>query len=267
MRTEVKLITPELAKKYLEKNSHNRRINEKTVNYYAHQMENNLWKLTGQSISLSSENILLDGQHRLRAIIKSGKSIKMLVVFDADPDSFDVYDKGKKRSHDDSLYILGIPNSTNIASSINRYNAIVKNKSLWRVVDMPITTNEVIQIYYSDEEKWQYCVRFAMSLYTKLRLYQVPTIVSLKYYLENNLSYSQSHVELFFNKLFGVETEVSNEVTGLLRDKLLQNALIAKKFTYDYKILLLNKTWNIWNTKKTMKLLKIQPDEDFEELI
>jgi hypothetical protein len=267
MRTEIKLITPEIAKKYLERNKTNRKCDEKLVNYFANQMNNNLWKTTGQGISLSNDNVLLDGQHRLKAIIKSGKSVKMLVVFDIDNDSFDVYDSGKKRNHTDSLYILGIQNASNISSGINRYLKTVKNESLSRYIDMPITTTEIIQIYYSDESGWQDTIKFCYQLYHKLRLYQMPVIAAMNYYLINDLGHDRIKVEIFFKKLFGLADETANEVTVLLREKLIQNAMTAQRFTTDYKDLLLSKSWNLWISDKKIKLLKLQPDELMQKLL
>ena len=45
MRTEERLITPSLAKTFMEKNKNNRPLKKKTVDYYASVMERNLWKL------------------------------------------------------------------------------------------------------------------------------------------------------------------------------------------------------------------------------
>jgi hypothetical protein len=77
---EVKLITPEMAKKYLEKNADNRKIRKTTVATYANDMKNGRWELTHQGIAFNDQGELVDGQHRLAAIVDSGVSIRMVIA-------------------------------------------------------------------------------------------------------------------------------------------------------------------------------------------
>jgi len=100
------LITPALAKHFLEKNVSNYRTKQETiVTKYSKDMENDLWETNGSPIVFSKEGILLDGQHRLNAIVKSGKSVVMYVIFDADPSS--IFDAQHKRSIVQILRAMG----------------------------------------------------------------------------------------------------------------------------------------------------------------
>lgn len=63
-------ITPELARQLLSNNKINRKIKPTIVERYAEQMEAGEWKFTGDTIKVDGEGMLLDGQHRLLAIIK-----------------------------------------------------------------------------------------------------------------------------------------------------------------------------------------------------
>jgi len=79
MKTEEQLITPELAKEYLTRNTRNRKLRKGIVEQYAREMRCGKWLLTHQGIAFNCDGTLLDGQHRLEAVILSGASVWMNV--------------------------------------------------------------------------------------------------------------------------------------------------------------------------------------------
>lgn len=101
------LITPESAAEYLKKNVYNRRLDQATVKYYQDMMLNNRWYLNGESIKFSTDGTLLDGQHRLEAVIKSGKAIETFVIRNLDKKTFVTIDAGKSRKPPDFLKAMG----------------------------------------------------------------------------------------------------------------------------------------------------------------
>lgn len=101
MKAEIKTITPTLAVELLSRNETNRPIRKYVVEAYAKEMKAGTWNLTGQGITVGSNGQLLDGQHRLCAIIEADVSIPMLVVTDADVVA--TYDAGLRRSLHDQV--------------------------------------------------------------------------------------------------------------------------------------------------------------------
>lgn len=77
---EAILVTPALAKKWLEGHKNVRPIRWNRVDAIANDIRDGNWKFTHQSICFDLEGNLLDGHHRLHAVLRSGKSIKMLVT-------------------------------------------------------------------------------------------------------------------------------------------------------------------------------------------
>jgi hypothetical protein len=73
-------VTPQLAETLLKDNSSNRRINGKRVTSYSKTIKDGEWKLTGQPIILSEDGSVIDGQHRLYAVIVAGRAIDVLIV-------------------------------------------------------------------------------------------------------------------------------------------------------------------------------------------
>lgn len=97
MNIQMVKITPEIAEQYLEKNKGNyRSINRSRVLAYAEDMASGNWVQNGEAIKFSENGMLIDGQHRLQAIIQSGKTIEMPVITGIDND-VSLFDIGGKR--------------------------------------------------------------------------------------------------------------------------------------------------------------------------
>lgn len=108
-------VTPSLAQKWLnENNTHNRPLYEKVVETYARDMKRGKWILNHQGICFDEDGNLIDGQHRLAGVVRSGKTQRFLVVRGmpkqqgANGDSVitqDTIDDIKKRSVGDKLHL------------------------------------------------------------------------------------------------------------------------------------------------------------------
>lgn len=107
MRTVIEKITPKMAEEWLSNNMVNRNINQYRVASYAYAMANGTWQLNGETIKLDTNGQLIDGQHRLSAIIKAGATVEMMVVYDV-PVTVSILDRGRNRNITDSLLIEGM---------------------------------------------------------------------------------------------------------------------------------------------------------------
>lgn len=86
------VITPEIAKEMLERNTENfRKISWKRVDLYAADMKAGRWKSNAEAIAFGKNGKLQNGQHRLHAVIKANVPITMYVIYDVD-DNSDIYD-------------------------------------------------------------------------------------------------------------------------------------------------------------------------------
>lgn len=116
MRMCVEKVSPELALKMLAVNQSNRPVSEELVKRYAADMKRGDWKTTHQGIAFDRAGILLDGQHRLRAIARAGITVGIVVFRDCDRQSFDRLDTGKKRTVSDALAIDGMDSARVVAA-------------------------------------------------------------------------------------------------------------------------------------------------------
>lgn len=105
----------------LLKNVTNRPLNERHANSLAEEMGAGRWKTNGEPIIRGTDGRIIDGQHRLEAVIRSGRKIKFLVVEGVSNDVFDTIDLGRKRSAADTLAISGEADAKPLASSLQLF--------------------------------------------------------------------------------------------------------------------------------------------------
>jgi len=110
-------ITPELAAEMLTYNTSNRPLSKHTVKSYAAQMSLGQWHDTFMPIQFSDMGRLIDGQHRLQAIVDSGCAVSAWVAFGAIDETFAFIDIGKKRGASDIFAIHGVPNPNVVAAA------------------------------------------------------------------------------------------------------------------------------------------------------
>lgn len=108
MKTTIETITPSQAAKWLEAkvNHDNRPIRQSQVEYLSREILSGKWQTTHQGIAFAKGGRLLDGQHRLAAIVLAGKAAQIQVTTGADEDTFAVLDCGVKRTHPDRIHLV-----------------------------------------------------------------------------------------------------------------------------------------------------------------
>ncbi len=121
---EIVDITPFVALDYLGHNTHNRPIRDRVIAAYAADMENGDWRWNGEGIKFDVNDVLLDGQHRLLAIIQSESTIRMPVFRGLPPEAQETMDGGAKRKFSDVLQLRG-------ESSYIALAGIVRRVHLW----------------------------------------------------------------------------------------------------------------------------------------
>jgi hypothetical protein len=119
-------ITPALAIEYLSRAASNRHLRRSRTDAYARDMENGKWLVTGQPILFTAAGELVDGQHRLQAIIESGCTTTFLIIRGVSPAAMKVIDSGVARTFSDSLAIDGL--STGVAATLG---SLTRRMALW----------------------------------------------------------------------------------------------------------------------------------------
>jgi len=90
--------TPAMAKTLLKKNGRNRSINKSNVNALLNDIMDDQWFPNGDAISFYDTGDVAEGQHRLKAIVISGKTVPILVVFGLKAETAIGMGSGKSRN-------------------------------------------------------------------------------------------------------------------------------------------------------------------------
>lgn len=132
--TSIKKITPAMARAMLESNTGNfRPVNQSRVRRYASDMLTGKWWLNGEAIKTNGV-MLLDGQHRLHAIIMSGKTIETVVVDGLETDSAISMDKGAPRTLASWLTHSSVANAVTIAAIARQ--ALYYERGYWGLMSV-----------------------------------------------------------------------------------------------------------------------------------
>ena len=212
-------ISPIEAEKILLANNNNRAVSRRNVNSLANEMLDGNWAFNGETIKIASDGTLLDGQHRLMAVIKSGTTQKFSVVKNLNLDSFKTIDVGRKRTAGDSLSVAGYANQNILAALVNRKiifdlygNFDSREKS---------TTTEIMNIAAQDERLID-AANYANKSHSKTRL-MAPTLIAMCYYYLHDIS--PGIFDDFFDKVFN-GFGVKGDPALLLRNHLTESRLL-----------------------------------------
>lgn len=120
MRTKVETITPEAAEHLLASAAGiaQRHISPRRVAMYAGAMKRGQWRITHQSIAIDEDGVLIDGQHRLSAVVVAGVPVQMTVARGVPRTVFDAIDAGVARTAASTLHIAGVADAAATAAAI-----------------------------------------------------------------------------------------------------------------------------------------------------
>lgn len=123
MRVATEIMTPTEATALIAASTgqRQRNLDLRRVSNYALQMKAGKWRVTHQAIGIDPDGMLIDGQHRVNAVIKAGIPVEMAVARDVDPSTFDAIDNGRSRNPSHALAFAGYGNTAVLAAAIRHY--------------------------------------------------------------------------------------------------------------------------------------------------
>ena len=111
------MVTPELARRWLQTNTQNRPLSETMVIAYMVDMLDGRWQYNGDAIRFDHTGRLIDGQHRLHACIEAGVPFETDVVTGLAPEAIRTIDIGRVRTAGHIAHIEGVENA-NVACAV-----------------------------------------------------------------------------------------------------------------------------------------------------
>lgn len=246
-------ISPKDARLMLQNNIHNRNINDDHVNSLTRALQAGEWKLNYDPIRLAQDGTLLDGQHRLLAVIKSRRSIKALVIWGLPMDTQETIDIGQKRSLAAMLKLRGEKNSATVASILHfiwRYD----NNVVTRGATKP-TPQALIRIL---EENPQIRDEVSLVARTRKRLRLAPGLIGGMHHIFSRIN--EDDADLFFEYLIDPVRVEADDPIYVLRKLVERSAahpnLAPKPGRMAAYVI---KTWNFWRDGEKITTLVWKP--------
>lgn len=109
-------VSPEIARKWLDRNAVNRSLRQGKVEQYARDMAAGRWTLGESAICFGVDGHLLNGQHRLHAVIKANVTVIFLVIRNMPVEAMPNMDIGTARTAGDVLHFEGEHNTHALAA-------------------------------------------------------------------------------------------------------------------------------------------------------
>ena len=199
---EVMLVTPEIAKNFLMKNTNNRKMKVYSKNKYSRDMENENWQFNGDAIRLDSEGNLRDGQNRCQAIVDSGVSIYAIVIKGIKKEAVQTIDTGNSRTNADVLEMHGFKYSNELSAAAKRVILLDKGMPIGNTKTFTLSINEVLEEIMREDraELYKQSTLFAMNVYKDYRALS-KSLISVVYVKVRSLGHSEEKVKEFFDQL------------------------------------------------------------------
>ena len=142
---EIEVITPAAARKMLEGNTDNRKLRSHRVSQYSDAMKRGMWTIQNDAITISKSGKLLNGQHRLTAIIEANETCQCIVLRGVDDDTYATIDSGLSRTVNDSLVHAGVgTNATHMSPVAKTLIALEAGISIFDTAAMALVQRQDI---------------------------------------------------------------------------------------------------------------------------
>lgn len=266
--SEVVNVTPELAEIILSTcNRGNRGLSQSHIERLAEIMREGRWMLTSQGISITREGLLNDGQHRLNAIVRSGRPQRMTVMFGEDREVFPVLDVGRVRRAADALHIDGYKNVTGLAAGARLFSIVTSDGPLR---NRPISNDAIRQIVKA--HPGLHDVSTPAIRITRATNCSKAAAVAAIYLIATNSKFER-RLDFFIERLVDGEGLRSNDAVKVLRDGLMKRDFegpgrdgTAKNICVCAAIII---AWNRWvrGTPTRQANLRWSIDDQFPQVV
>lgn len=252
------LITPDQAREILAtRNGRNRAIRLNTVTKIANDIKEGRWQCTHQSIAFDENNFLLDGQHRLQAIVQANKPCEIVVTYNVSRKTFSVLDCGVSRTASDNLAYSNVPRSKLVAPAIKHivlYNRFPKRT--WSNLPFP-THSEIFDFYTKNAEiidQISHLVLETTRKFTKIN----PTGLAVTCYLAADAGHSLTTIAAFCHGLGNGAGLCADNPLLIYRQFVinLKRATPVDRNLQQYSTACITKAFNYWFEGKTLKQFK-----------
>jgi hypothetical protein len=245
---ELKLVTvePALAELWLATaNTKNRPLDQSRVDEYARAMLTGQWRLSNDALSFDKNGVLLNGQHRLRAVAKSRTTQVFAVLEGAEPEDQNVMDVGKGRKAGQQLHIQGWRNSGAAAAIVR---ALLRWGDNGFQVRFRPTIAEISEYANRNSSRLEVATDTAMRVCRTVPLSRalVGAVCSRAYDLavDKPTDLPVAHVEAFFTMVETGANMPANHPIMVLRARAIRHRVESIRWADEEQLYAIIRTWN-----------------------
>ena len=267
-------ITPGKAQQYLNTSAGNRVISKIYVHSYADTMKRGAWMLNGVPIIFDFNGHLLDGHHRLAAVIEAGIPVRFDVVRGVDPAAFTTFDCGRHRNVGQLLSMQGIKHYNLVGSIVVANDRLIKNGRLYtnNTVNSGFeknTNTDLYELYRRDPDGYAEVAARIVALESRVRILNGSWAGGVYYYLTHTGGYTKQEVDKFFDVLFALDGAGVDEKhpANLLRRAITKERIEGRRLAAETLWAFIVKAWNAYITDAHPKILRYTQSEQMPTLI
>ncbi|GAQ54720.1 hypothetical protein a10_04535 [Streptomyces acidiscabies] len=256
-------ITPEIAETLLSRAVVNRRLDWGQVDFLADSIVSGEWQLTHQGIALDGPldvGCLLDGQHRLNAIIKAGIPVWIYVFEGLPRTAFPVLDTGKRRSGVDTLSATGEKYLPLLHSTI-RHVLLFKNMpdSPWTGNGARIANGRILAAYTEDSDMYREAVAVGREI--SKHVFASQTGAAVGYFVTTEAAPAVKVDSWIDGLTLGANLEVGDPRLALLKVPHMQRRSSKRRYSMREQVAIYIKAWNAWVREEKIENLRFRKTE------
>jgi hypothetical protein len=219
-RCTIEEVTPALAQEWLDLNHRNRQLSEPSVARLAELIRRGEWmEDCTDAIGLDTNGGVVNGQHRLRAIIAAEKPVRALVLRDVRPEVIKVIDQGRGRTLAQYLAMDGRYEQPTILAGALEWVYRIRNGHERQMSQEARPTVPQLLDLLSEHPNLPLSVGYAIPVWESLR---VERKMLTAYHYAFATADSEAADE-FFDQLSNGEQLLAGDPVYVLRERIVQN--------------------------------------------
>lgn len=246
-------VTPAAAEQLLGRNSRNRNVRQATVDAYARDMTAGNWLVTGESIKVATNGDLIDGQHRLLAIVKSGVTVQMFVAKGIELEAMRVVDTNVKRSSADMLKLDGHPNYVTLASATRFAMTVSTDRPVESRNQSKAVTNLEVAEFVAENADLADAV--AAVLHYRNTIDIPPSITAVAWW--QLVRVDSEACEVFFSSIANNATGGAKDPRNTLIQRLASARRSNERLPQTGQLSMIYRVWNAWRKGTDLASLKL----------
>jgi len=259
----IETVGPKEAEAMLGRNPRNRKLSDHRVSNLARDMAEGRWRLNGETVKFNGDGTLLDGQHRLAAVIRSGVTVPFVVVRGLETEDQETIDHGATRTVGNALELRGEQDASLIAAAALLAWKIDQNDSPVQGGGIPYpSATEIIQ--YLDEHVELRLSKPVGRVSNASVVRSPPSSAVALHYLMARKSGDLS--DRFWASIADGTNLTNGHPAKTLRDQLIRDLSAPRRMNRTNMLALTIKAWNFLRAGKTIRLLKWSSLEQFPQI-